>query len=71
MIGNTYIHCIYLFDRSISTHCIHQKKVFGELYLSVAAVEVSVCTRGRAVMVAEGGGGRRSSGSGGDRLKRR
>jgi hypothetical protein len=45
-----YIHCIHLFDRSISTHFIHlidryQKKVFGEPYLSVAAAEVFMHVR--------------------------
>jgi hypothetical protein len=59
---NPYIHCIHLFDPSISTHCIHQKKVFGELYLGVAAVEVFVYTCGRATAMAEGGGGQYSSG---------
>jgi hypothetical protein len=70
MMGNTYIHCIHLFDRSISTHCIHQKKVFGEPYLGMMTVEVSVSARGRAATVVEGGGGQRSSGGGGDQLKR-
>jgi hypothetical protein len=52
MMENPYIHSIHLFDPSISTHCIHQKKVFGELYLGVAAVEVFVYTCGRAATMA-------------------
>jgi hypothetical protein len=59
---NSYIHCIHLFDRSISTYCIYQKKIFGEPHLSVTAAEVSVSARDRAMVVAEGGGGRRSNG---------
>jgi hypothetical protein len=55
-----YIHYIHLFDRSISTHFIHlidryQKKVFGELYLGVAAAKVFM----RARQSDSGGGGRR------------
>jgi hypothetical protein len=70
MMENHYIHCIHLFDRSISTHYIHQKKVFGEPYLGVAAVEVSMCACGSAAAVAEGGGGQCSSCARGDWLKR-
>jgi hypothetical protein len=66
MMENPYIHCIHLFDRSISTHCIHQMKVFGVPYLGVAAVEVSMCVCGTAAAVAEGGGGRHSSSGRGD-----
>jgi hypothetical protein len=50
MMEDPYIHCIHLFDQSISTHCIHQKKVFGEPYLGVAAAEVFVCACGRAAV---------------------
>jgi hypothetical protein len=66
MMENPYIHCIHLFDRSISTNWIHQKKVFGEPYLGMAVEEVSVCMHGRAAAVMEGGGGRGSYSDEGD-----
>jgi hypothetical protein len=67
MMENPYIHYIHLFDRSISTHCIHQKKVFGQPYLSVwrqwREEEAGIATAADETGLSgvDGGGGDRQS----------
>jgi hypothetical protein len=66
-----YIHCIHLFDRLISDLLISFiKRRFLANRTSVWRRRRFSCARGRVAAVAEGGGGRCSSGEGGDQRSR-